>query len=508
MASVYRKNAKWYVRFKDGAGRWRDTATKASLKTEAKELAKELERKAERQRRGLEPLPGKEQSMTFGELMDWWWQEFGRRLRSHTIRSFAEKHFRASLGPLPLTSVTAAKIESVLRKPEDLSAESLNHLRAFTHRLFALAQRHGLWTGSNPAGAVPRFKVAKRLPAYLRQEEVPRLLTALDARWRPIFATAIYTGLRRGELLALRKADVDLDAGTIAVCRSHGNATTKGGHADLLPIAEELRPYLRAALDSSPSEFVFPRADGRRQPEDLDLRRVLRRALGRAGIVTAYIHKCRRRNCGYRRREANPEAGRCPRCRMKLWAIPIPRPIRFHDCRHTTGTLLLKAGVPLATVQRILRHSDPAITSEVYGHLDLEDMRAGINRLSFQPNRNALPAADCTENPPPFAASLLLSSGGDESEEPGAPVEDGGTPGPFAVGATGFEPATTCTPSKCATRLRHAPMNDLCPAAARRVKAKIGVIAYSSLPDGSAAVPTSAPASGPGSPLLSALLST
>src|SRR5215831_11684243 len=99
--------------------------------------------------------------------------------------------------------------------------------------------------------------------------------------------------------------------------------------------------------------------------------------------LTAYIHKCRRRNCGYRRREANAEAGRCPRCQMKLWAIPIPRAIRFHDTRHTTGTLLLKAGVPLATVQRILRHSDPAITSEVYGHLDLDDMRAGINRLSF-----------------------------------------------------------------------------------------------------------------------------
>jgi len=406
MASVYRKNGKWYVRFKDGMGRWRDTATTAGLKTEAKELAKDLERKAERQQRGLEPLPAEVQSMTFGELMDWWWQDFGRRLRSHTIRSFAEKHFRASLGPLPLTNVTAAKIESVLRKREDLSAESLNHLRAFAHRLFALAQRRGFWTGSNPASAIPRFKVAKRLPEYLRQEEVPRVLAALDARWRPIFATAIYTGLRRGELLALRKADVDLEAGTIAVCRSYGSVTTKGGHADLLPIAEELRPYLEAALDSSPSEFVFPRADGRQQPENLDLRRVLRRALGRAGIVTAYIHKCRRRNCGYRKRDASVEAGRCPRCHMKLWSIPIPRPIRFHDTRHTTGTLLLKAGVPLATVQRILRHSDPAITSEVYGHLDLEDMRAGINRLSFQPNRNALPAPDSAKKRPPFAAEL------------------------------------------------------------------------------------------------------
>jgi integrase len=40
---------------------------------------------------------------------------------------------------------------------------------------------------------------------------VPLLLRALDPRWRPLFATAIYTGLRKGELLALRKSDVHLD---------------------------------------------------------------------------------------------------------------------------------------------------------------------------------------------------------------------------------------------------------------------------------------------------------
>jgi hypothetical protein len=95
-------------------------------------------------------------------------------LRSQTIRSFAEKHFGAALGALPLKNVTAARIESVLRKREDLSPESLNHLRAFAYRLFGLAERRGLWS------------------------------------------------------------------------RSHGSETTKGDHADLLPIAEELRPYLEA----------------------------------------------------------------------------------------------------------------------------------------------------------------------------------------------------------------------------------------------------------------------
>ena len=68
---------------------------------------------------------------------------------------------------------------------------------------------------------------------------------------------------------------------------------------------------------------------------------------------------------------------------MRLWVTPVPRHVRFHDLRHTTATLLLKGGVPLATVQRILRHTDPRLTSEIYGHLDVEDMRTGIEHLQF-----------------------------------------------------------------------------------------------------------------------------
>ncbi len=68
---------------------------------------------------------------------------------------------------------------------------------------------------------------------------------------------------------------------------------------------------------------------------------------------------------------------------MKLWVKPVPRHVRFQDLRHTTATLLLKNGVPLATAQKILRHTDPRITSEVYGHLDVEDRRRGLKELRF-----------------------------------------------------------------------------------------------------------------------------
>lgn len=384
MASVFQRRGRWYLRVKDGTGSWKNIACEARTKTEAKALAGDLAKKFERQRLGLEPAAAGHETITLGELLDWWWREYGVRLRSPTIRQFAEKHLRPTLGAVPLREV-GAKLEGVLNaKTAELSPESLNHLRALVHRVFSVAARRGLWQGTNPASLVPRFKVPKRVPDYLKTDEVPRLLSVLDEWWRPLFACAVYTGMRKGELLALRKSDIDMAAGTITVARSHSSDTTKGGRAAVLPVAEELRPYLAAALAASTSELVFPRADGGQHPPDVALHKVLRRALGRAGIVSGYILRCGGRcGCGYEERRSAAGAGTCPRCGRRLWLKPMGRKLRFHHLRHTTATLLLKAGVPLATVQRILRHSDPTITAEVYGHLDLDDMREGINRLQF-----------------------------------------------------------------------------------------------------------------------------
>jgi hypothetical protein len=76
---------------------------------------------------------------------------------------------------------------------------------------FSAARRAGRYAGPNPVVDVRKRKVLRRKPDFLRIHEVPLLLRALDPRWRPLFATAIYTGLRKGELLALRKSDVHLD---------------------------------------------------------------------------------------------------------------------------------------------------------------------------------------------------------------------------------------------------------------------------------------------------------
>ena len=77
-----------------------------------------------------------------------------------------------------------------------------------------------------------------------------------------------------------------------------------------------------------------------------------------------------------------------PEERRKWLRAEVARSIecrRGSDSRHTTGTFLLKAGAPLAIVQRILRLSSPTITVMVYGHLDLGDMTDALSLLSFTP---------------------------------------------------------------------------------------------------------------------------
>jgi integrase len=315
-----------------------------------------------------------------------------------------------------------------------------------------MAKRAGRFTGPNPASEVSRRKVEQRLPDFLRADEVPRVLNALTDRWRPLIATAVYTGMRRGELLGLRKSDVDLAAGLISISRSHSRETTEGKRAEAIPIARELLPYLQQALARSPvdSELLFPKDDDRMMRPDVALEDILRRALGRAGIVKGYEHVCRKKGCGYSERAADAVQRRCPRHNHLLWPKADMRPIRFHDLRHTTASLLMMAGANPAAVQRILRHRDSRITTEVYGHLAPGYLQSEVDRLQFGTRiPDAVPADEIAEQRPaanaesdPFAAPVLQSF----DQESISPSVDSDEPLDFPIDSvarpSGFEPLT------------------------------------------------------------------
>jgi hypothetical protein len=195
-------------------------------------------------------------------------------------------------------------------------------------------------------------------------------------------------------------------------CRRHGI----GGRGSAVAPAE-LVPHLRGAIADSPSDLVFPRPDGSPWPEGTDLVSILRTALRRAGFVTGYVHKCRRKGCGYQEPAQDANSGRCPNCNMKLWPSGQVAPLRFHDTRHTTAALLLRFGASPAAVQKHMRHSDIRITLETYGHVgeDFEFLRREVDRLSFSPASTpptplspADPVAPAeVKNSDPFAAAVL-----------------------------------------------------------------------------------------------------
>jgi len=453
MASVYEKADKWYIRYKDPRGKWRDKVSAARTKTEAKRLASEIERQCERQRLGLEPLPAEDGGGTFDELMRWWLDTYSVGSSSHERnKSSVEKNLIGSeLGPLRLVHVRSAAIEVCLQaRAARLSPQTLNHLRRFILTAFNHAKRAGRFIGPNPASEVTRRKVEKRLPDFLHAEEVPRVLNALSDRWRPLFATAIFTGMRRGELLGLRKSDVDLAAGLINIARSHDQGTTKGKRAEAIPIARELIPYLQQALKRSPSELVFPNQKGEMMRPDVALEGVLRRALGRAGIVQGYTHVCRKKDCGYSEPAPDAVQRRCPEHDHLLWPKAVVRPLRFHDLRHTTASLLMMAGANPAAVQRILRHRDPRITMDVYGHLTPGYLQAEVDRLQFGlPIPDAVAADEVAEQKlaanaeaDPFAAPVLQSTEDTPSASSVDPADLESIPPVLVARPIGFEPMT------------------------------------------------------------------
>jgi len=430
MASVYKKQkrGKWYLRVKDSTGRWTARASNARTKAEARRLADDLERKAERVLLGLEARPALDGG-TLGELFSWWLEGHSRRLNSHTRdESTFRRHLLSSdLARHPLVAITPARIETYLssKAGEGLAPATVNQLRAHLSRVFNAARKVGRYSGPNPVAEVKKRRVPRRLPDYLRVHEVKAVMGALDEWWRPLFAAAIFTGLRKGELLGLRKTDVDFEAGLITVARSYDRNTTKGGHADAIPIATELEPFLRAAIAASSSNLVFPKPDGSMMNKQVALESVLRRAMGRAGIVLGYRHTCRHKGCHHVEAAPDKSPRRCPRCHMVLWPKPEVRPIRFHDLRHTTASLLMMAGANPAAVQRILRHSDPRITTEVYGHLAPGYLRAEVDRLAF-----GLPAPELPVEVPAAPAGAAASPLVTRLLPDGSPANSkAGTPG-------------------------------------------------------------------------------
>jgi integrase len=199
--------------------------------------------------------------------------------------------------------------------------------RAFTRGEVAVNPTVGL---ELPAVRGKRDRVAS-------PDEAAKLLAALPEGDRALWATAMYAGLRLGELQGLRWDDVDLASGVIRVERAWDAKEgpiapkSKAGRRKV-PIAAILRDFLleHRLRTSWTTGFVF----GRSAETPFDARSLSRRA------ETAWKN-----------------------------ARPAFKPISLHECRHTFASLMIAAGVNAKALSSYMGHSSITITLDRYGHL-------------------------------------------------------------------------------------------------------------------------------------------
>ena len=415
---------------------------------------------AERTRKGLLPPPRSDGGGTLGELMEWWLEEISRAQRSHKQNiSVVRKHvLGAEIALLRLEQVTPAVLERFLRGKEreesargvPLSRQTVKHIRHRLSAAFDAAVRDERWH-ANPVAQLrkprggSRNRSPKRVKEFLRAEEVPSVVAQIPAHRRPLFVVSVLMGLRKGEGAGLRKQDVDLLHKTLVLRRSWDHEGTKSGDEVELPIPDAAIAWLRQAIDSSPSALVFPHlcvASCRTQPRGCPghgqmmsrssrLADVLRRAMARAGLVTGWLHRCRKRGCLHTELAADRQHRRCPIHQVLLWPKAQVRSVRFHDLRVTCASLLQQGGTPVLAASKLLRHATTEMTEKVYTAVDPRWLRAQVNRMPLDLSRLA---------PQVEEKWKIHPDGTKTTKPPTSPKKSSGEIGGFRARDTGFEP--------------------------------------------------------------------
>lgn len=270
------------------------------------------------------------------------------------------------LGDVRLCDLTAGQVAkfydrlrtSGRRRPtkdgaKGLSESSVHHV----HVALSAAMRHAVEAGYLRVSPVVQLPKASR-PKVSAQQRPEMTVWTLDQaraflavastdRLGSLFELALQTGMRRGELVALRWADVDLEGALVAVRR---NTVTVGYEAtDGTPKGNRAR-----TIDIDEHTVAMLKAHRRRQLEE-------RMAWGEAWTDTGLV---------FTREDGTPLHPQTALHHLRRLSAKAGVPkIRLHDLRHTHATLGLAAGVPAKVMQERLGHSSIEITMDLYSHV-------------------------------------------------------------------------------------------------------------------------------------------
>ena len=303
----------------------------------------------------------------FSALADEWWAAKQKNIRHGTWRCYrpAAKRLKQAFGSRPVTQITAQDVSMLLdgMKHRGLATKTISNTHSVLNMILEYgAVNYGLTANPSRLVSTPTGKKTKRKPPTDSQEQAIRatLQEAVNTGMvdDPIVLGAIllYTGVRRGEALALRFGDIDRSSGKITIGTSiehrgnrpaAGDPKTENGYR-VLPLLLQFRRILEAYGWRPDVCYVL---GGREQP------------LSYTQFSNRWISFCRR--CGLAEAVVRERKGygRTPRTvkHTEYKALVTP-----HQFRHWFVTELYQAKVPMEVAVRMLGHADSEMVRRVY----------------------------------------------------------------------------------------------------------------------------------------------
>lgn len=260
-------------------------------------------------------------------------------------------HIVPQWGKQGLSAIKGITVESWLKKLNRLDGEPASpamksKIRNVMSALFAHAIRNG-WAVNNPISSVRTSSERLADPEHLTPHEFQALLAELAPRERMMVLLDACTGLRRGELIALRWRDLDLESGIAFITKSvwrnvEGKTKTRASKKPVpLPqqVVDELRAWRKSSFYNTDDDYVFPSIVNNGETPiapDMLLKRYIRPALER---------------------------------------LEITKKIGWHSFRHGFSNMLRENRVEVKTAQELLRHANSRITMDIYQQTVTEERR-------------------------------------------------------------------------------------------------------------------------------------
>ncbi len=339
-------------------GRWEaritlvDGTRKSFYGKTRQEAAKRLSAAVHDQNVGL-PIVGEKQ--TLAQYLSHWLEVTVPTIKPRTYRLYEmllRVHVVPTLGSTALSRLGPQQVQAFYagRLEVGLSSSSVRHIHNVLHRALDAALKLGL-VQRNVTELIDPPRMRHHEMTVLSPAQVRTFLTtAKEDRFYALYVLALTTGMRQGELLALKWQEIDLDGARLNV-RATLQPVKGGGIVLAPPKTKQSRRSI--ALTSIAVEAL---RDHRRRQE------IERAKLGEAwfdhGLV--FPNTIGRPVEGINLLQRN--------FRPMLERAGLPR-IRFHDLRHTAATLLLGKGINPKIVSEMLGHATVAITLDIYSHV-------------------------------------------------------------------------------------------------------------------------------------------